>query len=153
MAANGKFWPSVIASRDGRGPQLLDHAHFDLKGGFQTFAVVNSNGGHAHGLLKNSVFGQLSAFQQNTVPRAPHFENVVYQTPIHKTPVQNRGSVFPARGFFQQNSQITTFAKSNLLAIQRGVNGPKPSSSGSSNAAAQLPRTDHSCSVYHPKSL
>jgi len=51
-------------------------------------------------LLKNSVFGQLNAFQRNTVPRAPHFENVVYQTPIHKTPVLNRGGVFPAEEFF-----------------------------------------------------
>jgi hypothetical protein len=64
--------------------------------------VVSSNGGYAHILLKNSVFGQLSAFHRNIVPRARHFENVVYLKPIHKTPVLNRGSIFPAGEFFNR---------------------------------------------------
>ena len=53
-------------------------------------------------LLINSVFGQLSAFHRNIVPRARHFENVVYLKPIHKTPVLNRGSIFPAGEFFNR---------------------------------------------------
>jgi hypothetical protein len=57
-------------------------------------------------VLKNSVFGQLGASWQNTVPLRSHSANIVYQTRIQGTVVLRYGIVFLAREFFNRTGPI-----------------------------------------------